>query len=319
MQTKEKKASIDFTSLFNKYGIYFILVILVVACSIISPNFFTLKNLMNVSRQISVICIIALCEMILMVDGNICLSAGAQLCCSGILAIYAYLATESMFVALVVGIGTGALLGAFNGLIVSYLGVSAFITTLATNMIFRGVINIRTKGQTISKIKDFAKLGQGYVGKIPLPVIIMLGVVLIMGFILTRTILGRRLLAIGGNVEAAKASGINVRRYYFIAFIISGALAGLAGVIHLSRLNSGSPTAGDGYEMDAIAGAVIGGTSMEGGRGSALGVLIGSLIIGVIDNILNLMNVMSYTQDVIKGFIIIGAILLDLQTKRKFK
>ncbi len=305
--------------IFNKYGIYFILLLLILISSFLSPTFFTSKNLLNVSRQVSVTVIIALCEMVLMIAGNINLAAGSQLCLAGIVSIYVYVGTESMFLAIVSAIGTGALLGAVNGVISSYMGVPAFITTLATNMVFRGSVNLWTKGQTVSEVKDFAKLGQGYIGIIPVPVIIMLLIVIIMAFVINRTILGRRLLAIGGNEAAANATGVNVRRYTFIAFMISGALAGLAGVIHLSRLNMGMPTAGDGYEMDAIAGAVIGGTSMAGGVGSAVGVLVGSLIIGVINNIMNLKNVMSYAQDVIKGIIIVVAVLLDMQTKRKKK
>ncbi len=313
------RKSTDIGAVVGKYGIYLILIALIIICSFISPNFMTLNNVMNVLRQISVIAIIALAEMILMVDSNICLSAGSQLCMAGLVAIYAYLATESMIVAVIVGILVGGVLGAVNGLIASFLGVSAFITTLATSMIFRGMVNIYTKGQSIAKIGNFSSLGQGYVGVIPIPVIIMLICVVLMGFVLKRTILGRRLLAIGGNVNAARASGINVKMYCFIAFVFSGALTGLAGVIHLSRLNMGSPTAGQGYEMDAIAGAVIGGTSMEGGSGSAFGVLIGSMMIGVINNIMNLMNITAYAQDIIKGIIIIVAILVDLQTKKKYR
>jgi len=306
-------------SIINKYGIYFILVLLLVLCSALSGNFFTVKNLLNISRQISVTTMIALCEMVLLICGGINLSAGAQLCLSGIISIYAYLATESVMLAVVVAILVGSFLGVINGVITCYLGVPAFITTLATNMIFRGVINVWTGGQTIWGIGGYSILGQGYIGIVPIPMIIMIIVVALIGFITKNTILGRRLLAIGGNQNAASASGVNVKMNTFIAFIISGALAGLAGAVHLSRLSMGIPTAGEGYEMDAIAGAVIGGTSMTGGVGSALGVLIGSLIIGVINNILNLTNVTSYVQDIIKGLIIVVAVLLDIQTKRNFK
>lgn len=319
MEVIEKKntSKNQMGDIFSKYGIYLILVLIILVSSIISSNFFTVKNLLNVSRQISVTCIIALSEMVLLICGEISLAAGAQLCLSGMISIYSYLATGSLAVAVIVGIVVGVLLGAINGAVSCYLGVPAFITTLATNMAFRGTINVWTGGQTVSNIGDYNVIGQGYIASVPIPVIIMIFLVILMGFVVKNTILGRRLLAIGGNQNAAIATGINSKRYRFYAFLISGALAGLAGIVQLSRLNMGIPTAGEGAEMDAIAGAVIGGTSMSGGAGSAIGVLVGSLIIGIINNILNLMSVMSYVQDIIKGIIIILAVLLDMQTKRK--
>lgn len=314
-----KNRKIDIGEIFNKYGIYFILLLLVILCAALSPSFLTAKNLLNVSRQISVTTIIAMSEMVLLICGGISLSAGSQLCMSGIIGLYVYIATASMPLSIVVAVFVGALLGALNGAITCYLKVPAFITTLATNMIIRGGINVWTGGQTITSTEGFNSLGQGYVGGVPIPVIVMLLVVLAIGFMVKRTILGRRLLAIGGNPSAAAASGIHVDNHVFIAFILSGALAGLAGIIHISRLNMGMPTAGEGYEMDAIAGAVIGGTSMSGGSGTAIGVLVGSLIIGIINNILNLTSVMSYVQNIIKGAIIVLAVLLDIQTKRKMR
>lgn len=308
-----------FKTIFTKYGIYFILLILIIFCSIISENFFSLKNLLNITRQISVSAIIALSEMILIVCGGINLGAGSMLCLSGIVSIYAYLATDSLFIGVVVAIVVGVLMGALNGLVTCYLGVNAFITTLATNMIFRGIINIWTGGQTIWDVRNYNIIGQGYIGVLPIPMLIMVAMIILFAFILRRTILGRRLLAIGGNESAAIATGINSKKFVFYAFLISGALCGLAGCVHLSRLNSGVPTAGEGMEMDAIAGAVIGGTSMNGGVASAIGVLVGSLIIGIINNILNLMDVMSYVQEVIKGIIIVVAVLLDTQTKKNIR
>ena len=319
LQTKRSAGTLNAKTVFSKYGIYVILVLLIIMCSFISENFFTLSNLFNISRQISVTTIIALCEMILLICGGINLAAGSQLCMSGIVGIYVYLACGNLPIAVVAAVLWGALLGVVNGVITCYLDVPAFITTLATNMAFRGAINVFTGGQTISNLGGFNLLGQGYIWIIPIPVVIMVAMVVLIAFITQKTILGRRLLAIGGNLNAAAASGVNVRLFTFYAFIISGALAGLAGAVLLSRLNMGIPTAGEGYEMDAVAGAVIGGTSMSGGAGSALGVLVGSLIIGIINNILNLTNVMSYVQDIVKGAIIVLAVLLDIQTKNKLK
>ena len=311
----EKK--IDLGTVVGKGGIYIILLLLVIISSFLSDKFLTSRNLLNVSRQISVVTILSLGEMLLMISGGIDLSVGSQAALCGFAGIASYMGTGSMALAIIAGMLAGCVLGVVNGTVAALLKVPAFIATLGTNMIFRGAVNVYTGGQVISEVNDFAKFGQGYVWKLPIPILVMIIVILVIGFVMRKTIYGRRLMAVGGNYDAARASGIKVRLVQFSAYVFSGALAGLAGVVLLSRLNSGIPTAAEGYELDAIAGAVIGGVSMTGGAGTAIGVFAGALIIGIINNILNLTGVMSYVQNIVKGAIIIGAVLLDMQTKRK--
>ena len=210
------------------------------------------------------------------------------------------------------GVLIGVVFGAFNGAVVAKTTIPPFIVTLATMNIARGLAGVYTGGSPVRVVsKEWQFLGAGYIANIPVPVIIMAVVFIISILIVNRTKMGRYIYAVGGNVQAAKFSGIKVEKVKFFVYTYTGLLAGLAGIILASRMYSGQPTAGEGAEMDAIAAVVVGGTSMAGGSGKLGGTLIGALIIGILNNGLNLMNVNSFWQTVVKGVVILLAVFLD--------
>lgn len=307
----------NFTVFFNKWGIYIILLIMVVISAIASPNFLTISNILSVLRQSTPTILLAFAAMFLMISGNMDLGAGAGLAFSGIASLVAYTTSGSMIVGLIVGILAGILVGVVNGVITAYLAVPSFIVTLATDLIVRGLIMMYTGGQAITKTDNFSIIGQGYLGALPIPIIITIAITIISWFILRNTTLGRKFYAIGGNAEAAKAACIDVKKTIVQSYVLAGALTAVSGIVLISRLNSGTPTAGDGYALDAIASTVIGGSSLAGGVGTATGTLAGAIIMGLISNILNLVGVQSYVQKVVKGIIIILAVVMDVQSKKK--
>ena len=215
----------------------------------------------------------------------------------------------AILIALAIGLGVGM----FNGYVVSTTTIPAFIVTLATMNICRGLAYVYTGGSPVRVMTDAWKfIGAGYIGPFPTPVIIMVAILIITAIIMNKTKLGRHIYAVGGNAQAAEYSGINVRKVKFLVHSYSGLMAGLAGVVLASRMYSGQPTAGDGAEMDAIAATVVGGTSMAGGSGKIGGTIVGALIIGVLNNGLNLMNVNSFWQYVVKGVVILGSLVLSM-------
>jgi ribose transport system permease protein len=273
-----------------------------------------LDNIFNVLRQVSINALIAFGMTFVILTGGIDLSVGSILALAS--ALTAGLLTNGMdpMLAILIGLLAGAAMGAFNGLIITKGKVAPFIATLATMTIFRGLTLVYTDGRPITGLSDstlFVLLGKGYLGWIPVPVIWMLAVYFIMYFMLKKTVFGRRVYAIGGNEEAAILSGIRADRVKLWVYTITGTLSAFGGIILASRLNSAQPTAGVTYELDAIAAVVLGGTSLSGGRGWIFGTLIGALIIGVLNNGLNLMNVSSFYQQVVKGGVILLAVLLD--------
>ena len=301
-----------------KYGIVLVLLAICAVSVLINPVFMTTNNLLNILRQACVTALIALAEGILILSGGIDLAAGSSLALSGILAIPAIMATNSIVVGLLVAIGIGMLCSLVTALTVAYLDMPPFVVTLALMMSIRGVIFVITGGVVLTKTGDLFKImGQGYVGPIPIPVIVMLVATTIIWIVLTKTRFGRNLFAVGGNREAARASGINIKKVSIGSFLLSGALIGLGGYMYMSRVNAGVPTGGLTYEGLGISGAIIGGVSFTGGIGSAWGMMIGALIMAVINNALNLAMVDSYIQQIISGAIIIAAVALDLQTKKR--
>lgn len=321
METKAQggnKLLKDLKGMSNKYGIVLVLMLLILVSSLLTPVFFTSSNLLNIMRQTCVITLIAFAEGSLILSGGIDLSAGATTCMCGLLAIPIYVATGSTAIALVASILIGVMLYAITGFFVAAFNVPAFVATLAMNMAVRGACKLYTGGVVITQTgENFTLMGQGYLFGIPIAVYVMLFAGVVLWAVLDRTRFGRNLFAVGGNPEAARASGINVRHYRFYSFIFAGAFIGLAGYMMASRVNSGIPTAGAGYEGQGISAAIIGGVGFAGGTGSAWGILVGAIIMGVISNILNLMQVDSYLQEVINGLIILVAVILDLQTKKK--
>ena len=282
-------------------------------------TFLTSKNIFNVLRQNASNLFLATGMTMVIILGGIELSVGSVIALSGCVAAGAvmFLGLPEM-VAFLIAILVGAVVGLFNGFIISKTTIPPFIVTLASMNITKGIALVYTQGAPIRCMTDAFKFpGAGYIGPVPTPVVLMIIVFIIACFMLNNTRLGRHIYAVGGNPQAARFSGISVSKVKFIVYTYTGIMAGLAGVVIASRLYSGQPTAGDGAEMDAIAAVVVGGTSMSGGSGTLGGTLIGVLIIGVLNNGLNLLGVDSNWQYIVKGFVILLAVYMDFIRNRK--
>ncbi|WP_255259897.1 ribose ABC transporter permease [Lentibacillus sp. CBA3610] len=291
---------------------------MVIFLGFMSDSFFTLDNILNLLRQVSVNALIAFGMTFVILTAGIDLSVGSLLALGSALTAGLLAGGMDPVLAVLLGLLIGLGLGAINGLIITKGKVAPFIATLATMTIYRGATLVYTDGRPITGLSDsftFEMIGRGYVFGVPFPVILMLGVFLILYFVLRKTVFGRQVYAVGGNEEASILSGIKADRIKIGVYSLTGMLSVLAGIILTSRLNSAQPTAGEMFELDAIAAVVIGGTSLMGGRGRITGTLIGALIIGVIDNGLNLMNVSSFYQQIVKGGVILLAVLLDRKSK----
>lgn len=301
-------------SFLQKLGPVIGLLLIVVIISVMSPNFLTLNNLLNVLRQVSINALIAFGMTFVILTGGIDLSVGSILALTGAVTAGFLASGMDPMLAMFLGLLLGAILGAINGIIISKGKVAPFIATLATMTIYRGLTLVYTEGKPISGLGDslsFQLIGKGYFFGIPVPVITMAIAFGVLYFVLKKTTFGRRVYAVGGNEEASRLSGIKVDRIKVYVYALTGTLAALASLILTSRLNSAQPTAGNMFELDAIAAVVLGGTSLTGGRGWIVGTLIGALIIGVLNNGLNLIGVSSFFQQVVKGAVILVAVLLD--------
>lgn len=298
----------------SKLGPLFGLILLIIVVSILNPSFLTISNIFNVLRQVSISAIIAFGMTFVILTGGIDLSVGSTLALTGVVAASLLAGGFDPILSMGIALILGLILGAINGVIITKGKVAPFIATLATMTVYRGLTLVYTNGKPISGLGDHASFqlfGKGYFLGIPIPVITTLITFGILYFILHKTTFGRRVYAVGGNEEAAKLSGINADRVKIAVYAISGFLAALSALILTSRLNSAQPTAGQSYELDAIAAVVLGGTSLNGGKGWIFGTLIGALIIGVLNNGMNLIGVSSFWQQVVKGIVILLAVLLD--------
>ncbi|OKL45060.1 ribose ABC transporter permease [Pseudovibrio exalbescens] len=296
------------------------LIILMVLVSIANANFLGVDNMLNILRQTSINAIIAMGMTFVIITAGIDLSVGSILAFAGAVCASLIAADMPLVVALVMTIAVGAALGATSGTIISFFNVQPFIATLVAMTMIRGATLVYTEGRPISTgsfdvAESFYQFGAGYTFGVPNPVIVAAVVFLVCWFVLTHTKLGRYVYAIGGNENVARLSGVNVTAVKISVFAISGALAALAGIILTARLESAQPTAGLGYELDAIAAVVLGGTSLMGGRGRIFGTIIGALIIGVLNNALNIMDVSSYYQQIAKGAVILLAVVVDSRGK----
>lgn len=315
-----EKSRVNLASI-RELGIFAAFVIIMVILMILSPNAFARPaNLINILKQASINGILATGMMYVIISGGIDLSVGSIVALSGVIAAsFAHPGEYPLIVPIVLAIVTGALVGFLNGVGVAYGNIPPFIVTLGTMTIVRGIALIAANGQPVFNVtKEFERLAGGFVfGVIPNLVVYFIIITLILAFILTRTVFGRRVYAIGGNETAAKVSGINVERIKVAVYTLCGFLAGIAGILLASRIISGNPTSGQAYELDAIAAVIIGGVSMSGGAGKWYGTVIGALLIAVISNGLDILNVSSHFQLIIKGLIIIVAVLFDIKGKRK--
>lgn len=280
--------------------------------SIASPYFLQPNNLINLLRQVSLNAIVAAGVTFVILTGDIDLSVGSIVAVSGTLfAGFILNMGLPIWLSIILGLGVGTLFGLLNGIIVAYTRIPAIIVTLGMMTVARGAALLYSGGYPITGLpKSVEFIGRGYIGPIPVPVVIMVVVFTVAGILLTRTKFGRHVYALGGNEETVRLAGISVKKIKMKIFMISGFLSAVSGLIVTARLSSGQPMAAEGWELNAIAATVVGGTSIAGGRGTIIGTLIGALIIGMITNGLNIMNVSPYMQRVVRGAVIIVAVLV---------
>jgi inositol transport system permease protein len=295
-----------------RFGLLIALLVIGTVLAILRPQFLTTGNLVNVARQISLNGILAVGVTYALLTGGVDLSLGSLVALAGVVAAsFAHPGDWPLVVPIVMGILCGTACGVANGTIIAYGRIAPFIVTLGMMTIARGAALVISNGRPVSNLGDtFTSLGGNVMG-FPIPVLVLLGVAGESWLFLSRTRLGRYVYAVGGNEHAARAAGINVAGIKVLAYTVCGGFAGLAGVVLAARITTGQPNAGVAYELDAIAAAVIGGTSLSGGVGTIGGTLLGVLLMGVINNGLDLLNVSSYYQQIIKGLIIVGAVCLD--------
>lgn len=300
----------------KKTTIFWVLVLLIIAMAILSPAFLNGRNIANIIKQISINGILAVGMTMVIITGGIDLSVGSTVAFASIVAAYFGRADSGYptILAVVMAILVGVFIGAVNGLGAAYIGFPAFIITLSTMTIVRGLALIVTNGIPVFGLSEsMIKLANGTFFHIPNLVFYLLAIFAAGIVVLNFTVFGRHLYAVGGNPEAANSAGIYVKRVLTAAYCISGFCAGLAGALAASRITSGNPTTGEGYEMNAISAAVIGGVSMSGGKGGLVGTLIGALLIGVMQNGLDILGISSYYQKVIQGVIILVAVFFDIK------
>lgn len=310
-----RKNSARFAHVYSDYGIFFILIIVFLASSILVNNFISADNILSIINQNSITLILACGVTMLIISGNIDLSAGFVLILSNVTCAYIIQSTGNVVLACLAAIGIAVAAECINGFAISYLELNGFIVTLATQLVFKGLALLICDGTPIYGTPGITFLAQSRVfGIIPPLIIFMLLSVVIVHFILKYTSFGRYLYAIGGNRFAAQSSGINVKKTIFINFVLMGVFAGAAGILFTARANSGQPTAAD-TTFDAIIATVLGGTSMAGGSGMIVGTLAGALVVGIINNIMNLGGVSPYYQNIVKGLIIFFSILIDKKTR----
>ena len=329
--TGQERRRTDVVSILGKFAPLIFLAILVVILSVLRPNFLSAFNLFNVMRQISFIGILAVGMTFVILTAGIDLSVGSILAFSGIVCASVAKGSRSLLeggvtdsggvrvlIAALAAILVGVIIGLLQGSLVARAGIPAFIVTLGGLGAWRGATLLWSDGQPISSFSsDFKFWGQGFIGPLPVPVIFYLAMVIIGQIILKYTQYGRWIYALGGNPEASRLSGLNVKMLTTSVYVISGFCAGLAGFLLTSRLNSAEQVAGQGYELQAIAAVVIGGTSLFGGQGGMIGTLIGAMLIGVLNNGLVILNVSPYYQQIVIGAIIVFSVYIDQVAKRR--
>lgn len=302
----------------KKYGMIMILFLMVIIMTVVEPVFIKSANLINIFKQVAVIGTLAYGVTLIIITGGIDLSSGSVVALVGVVAASFAGPGENIIIAIVLGLLVGTACGFTNGFILAKTGIPPFIVTLGMMTVARGLALTYSNGRPISDISDaFLYVGTGKIGFMPVAVIIFLLMGLITHILLRRTTFGKKIYAIGGNEQAAQVCGINVKKSIIIIYAYAGLMSAVGGIILTARVSSGNPTAGMAYELDAIASAVIGGTSLNGGIGFISGTIIGALIIGVLNNGLTLIGVSPYLQQIIKGIIIVGAVVLDAYRNKR--
>ncbi|WP_449276973.1 ABC transporter permease [Leucobacter sp. GX24907] len=301
-----------------EYAVLILLAIVLVALAILSPSFFTFGNIVNILNQNAPLVIIAAAGTFVIISGNFDLSTGAMFSVAGVVSAWLAVTTENVWLALLAAPVVGLVLGAFNGVVITRLRVHSFLATLASSMIFTTIAVLITGGSLITvTTPGFTSLGRDRVGGIFIAVFVMIAVVAAFWFLLSRTVFGRHVYAVGGNAEAAELSGIHVTRTRIIVFVLSGLAAGSAAAIGVSRIASGQPLAGSGLELSAIAAVILGGTSIYGGIGAVWRSIAGVFLIALIGNGFDLLNLNPQLKDMVTGFIILAAVGLAAAGRTK--
>jgi ribose transport system permease protein len=297
----------------QKLVIVGVLIVIGIILSILSDVFMTITNLNNVTRQVSFVVITGCAVTLLMISGNFDLSIGSILGLTGMLSAWFVTVGIPLYFSIILATFSGAFIGLLNGFLVVKLKIPSIIATLGTMYAARGFALVITGGNSIhlGLGPNFTLLGRGYIGPVPISLIITVFILLLFYFIETKTVLGKYAFAIGGNKRTALLSGINVDVIIMTLYILVGTLAGFSGTLMASRLGVGQPMVGQGFEFDVIVATILGGTSIEGGEGSVFGMLIGAFIVGFIANGLNLLGIHSFYQSILKGAVLVGAVLLD--------
>ena len=310
----DKKAKLSFANLYSTYGVFFILVIEFLIFSLASKSFLTLGNILSVGRQMSFTGIAAIGMTLVMLTGGIDISVGSMLAMAGVLC--AKLSADvglPLWIAVVITLLIGALFGLINGAAVTRLHIPALIATLATQTILKGIAYLLTNAVPVKNLSATYKfLGQGYIfGVIPVPLIITVALYVLAWWYLDKTYLGRRVYLSGGNEEAASLSGINTKWTITGTYVFSGVFAAIAGVLMAARLGSGQPSVGSGFEMDVITATVLGGISVNGGKGKVVNVFVGACIMGVLANGMTMLNINQYLQWIINGLVLLFAVTMS--------
>ena len=325
MKNKIDTKKLNMGELYTRYGTFMLLVVIFLACAVMVPGFFGQQNLTNILRQIAVVVILGFGVQFVIILGHINVALGSEIALIGCISAMVMLALENslgaggaLVLAIVISILVGIVIGGINGFVITRFNIPAFIMTLGVTEAARGIALIITGGKPVSGMAELYKfLGQGYILRyIPVSVVIMFLVFLVCWTLLNKCKFGRHLFATGGNTHAAEASGIKTNNIVRKAFIIDGICAAIAGILFMSRMGTGQPSSGLTYEFKAITAVVVGGTSLAGGSGTVVGTLIGAIIVGIIENAQNLLGVNAYWQQVVRGLIILFAVIIDVVTKR---
>lgn len=304
----------------KEFGVFMVLIALIVFFSIVSPQFIQARNFFNIAKQIATVGICSVGFSFVLITGGIDLSVGFQISLD--IVVTAVLMNSfgvPWFLACIIGMFMGTCIGLINGLIIVETGVAPLIVTLSMMTILKGISFLITGGLAIFKFDEtFVKIGQGTIGGIvPISLLFLVAIIAVGIFILNKTVYGRYFYAIGNNVEAAKLSGVNVKRIQLMAYGLCGFFTSIGALLLLARLNSAQSSTGDGYEFNCLTACVVGGVSSNGGKGTVLGAIIGCLIVGVLENGLAIMNINEYVQEVIKGLVLLCAVIYDTMSIAK--
>jgi L-arabinose transport system permease protein len=307
-----------FGNFFDRAGMLLVLALLFIGCAVFVDNFLSWRNMQGLALAVTTIGMVSCTMLFCLAAGDFDLSIGSVVACAGVLAAVVMTQTGSVALGILAGLGLGAVSGSINGYVVARLRINALITTLATMQIVRGLGFIISDGKAVGIGQEgFFALGSSALFGLPTPVWITAACFIGFGFLLNRTVFGRDTLAVGGNAEAAHLAGIPVERVKIIIFTLQGIMAAFAGIVLASRMTSGQPNAGLGFELEVISACVLGGVSLTGGIGSMGFVIAGVLIMGIVQNAMNLMNVATFYQYIARGLILLAAVLFDRWKRRK--